>query len=522
MRLGIIIIFALFTVIPAAFAYVEPTAQEQDMFDKLKSEFDKLSIPKKDVTDTTNSFSSPITYYFPCDQGETYQSVNATIQTKLARFDPSIAHSGSAITGGIYVWKCSITVSNGKMIINCNNEMMLNSQALTQSAEKDPAIKQIEDLVVYYHELLHGQLMIDAIKSSQSWQDHTCNTPIQQDLDYANTDADHQIITPLQTEFAKKLIEGEGGFFKVETIVPDQTTAGTFSKKVGSLYDYPEYVKSGINISARSYNVADIKITSQKNDILINGVLNDKSKNGMIWLYVFGKETSSNNTPTQKPTPKAIQPPKQISIPDWVKDLGKWWSDGTINDQEFLTGIKYMIDNEIITIPQTTSGQANSQPIPYWVKNNAKWWSQGTISDADFVAGLQYLIQNGIMSIKIEPTEESNAPTITSVIPDDIPPEPEPTRLGVVQISAPTFAKQSYQQTQGKITGKIDDFKTGTYIILTITKPDGNMYNLKGILTNKGQFTVPIMIDSNWQIGKYTITGKYNGVYVDSDSFFIQ
>lgn len=522
MRIGVIAIFALFTVIPVAFAaYVEPTSQEQALFDKLKSEFEKLSIPKKDVTDTTNSFSSPVTYYFPCDQGETYQSVNATVQTRLAKFDPSIAHSGGAITGGIYVWKCSITVSNGKMTINCNNELMLNSAALTQSAEKDPAIKQIEDLVVYYHELLHGQLMIDTIKTSQSWQDYTCNTPIQQDLDYSSTDADHLIITPLQTEFAKRLIEDEGGFFKVETITPDQTSAGTFSKKVGSLYDYPEYVKSGINISARSYNIADIKITSQKNDILINGVLNDKSKNGIVWLYVFGKEISST-TPAPKPSPKPITPPKQISIPDWVKDLGKWWSDGTINDQEFLTGIKYMIENDIITIPQTAPGQANSQPIPYWVKNNAKWWSQGTISDADFVAGLQYLIQNGIMNIKIESQEESNTPTITSAIPDDIPSEPEPASLGVVQISAPTFAKQSYQSTQGKITGKVDDFKTGTYIILTITKPDGNTYDLKGILTNKGQFTVPIMIDSNWQVGKYIITGKYNGAYVDSDSFSVQ
>ena len=282
-------VFALFGMMPAAFgAYIEPTSQEQALYDKLKSEFEKLTIPKQDVTDTINSFSAPITYYFPCDQGETYQSVNATIQTKLAKFDSSIAHSGGAITGGIYVWKCSISVHNGKMTINCNNELMLNSQAMAQSAEKDPEIKLIEDLVVYYHELLHGQLMIDAIKSSQSWQDHTCRTPIHQDLDYSYTDADHQFITLFQTEFAKQLIEQKGGFFKVEEIIPDQTTAGSFSKKIGSLYDYPQYVKSGINISARSYNVAEIKITSQKNDIHISGILNDKSKTGIVWLYVFG------------------------------------------------------------------------------------------------------------------------------------------------------------------------------------------------------------------------------------------
>ncbi|MGQ0606042.1 MAG: hypothetical protein ACT4OD_03685 [Candidatus Nitrosotenuis sp.] len=518
MRLsGLIAIFALISSIPAAFgAYVEPTSQEQALYDKLRTEFGKLSISKKDVADTLSSFSTPITIYFPCDQGETYISVNATVQTKLAKFDSSIAHSGGAITGGIYVWKCSITVSGGKMAVNCNNELMLNAAALAQSTEKDPAIKQIEDLVVFYHELLHGQLMIDAIKSSESWHDYTCKTSIQQDLDYSYTDADHQIITPLQTEFAKKLIEDEGGFFKVEQIPPDQTSSGSFSKKVGSLYDYPEYVKSGINISARSYNVADIKITSQKNDIIISGTLNDKSKTGIIWLYVFGKEVTSPTTDT--PTKSVIPTPQQISIPDWVKDLAKWWSDGTISDKEFVTGIKYLIENDIISIPQTAQGQAKSEQIPYWIKKNAKWWSQGAISDSDFVAGLQYLIQNRIMSVQTE--FKSDTPTLSSEPPDDF--QDDVQKMGNVQISVPTFTKQSYKTIQAQITGKIDDFKTGTYVILSITKPDGSSYDLKGILTNKGQFTVPIMIDSNWQVGKYQIIAKYNNLLVDSDSFSVQ
>lgn len=501
----------LLSSIPAVFgAYVEPTQQEQTLYDQLKSDFEKLVIPKKDITDVTNSFSSPVTFYFPCDQGKTFSSVNATIQTKLAKFDPTIAHTGNAITGGMYVWKCSITVSDGKMTINCKNELMLNSAALQQQ-EKDPKVNNIENLVVYYHELLHGQLMIDAMKSSKSWQDHTCSTPIQQDLDYSYSDGDHKVITPLQTEFAKQLIEDAGGYFKVEEITPDQANSGSFSKKVGSLYDYPAYVKSGINISARSYNVADINISSQKTDIIISGVLDDKSRDGIVWLYVFGKDqyeakpATTQTTPTTKPT--------QIIIPDWVKDLGKWWSDGTISDEEFVTGIKYLIEHDFITIPQTAQGNAKSQTIPYWVKNNAKWWSQGTISDLDFVSGLQYLIQNGIMQVQIPQPN-----TTTPATPDG----PQIQKGGTVQISSPTFPKQSHQSTQAQITGKIDDFKTGTYVILTIVKPDGSSYDLKGILTSKGQYTIPMMINSDWQVGKYTISARYNSALIGSTSFTIQ
>ena len=37
--------------------------------------------------------------------------------------------------------------------------------------------------------------------------------------------------------------------------------------------------------------------------------------------------------------------------------------------------------------------------IPEWVKNNVMWWSAGRISDNDFVSGIQYLIENGIIRI---------------------------------------------------------------------------------------------------------------------------
>jgi len=37
--------------------------------------------------------------------------------------------------------------------------------------------------------------------------------------------------------------------------------------------------------------------------------------------------------------------------------------------------------------------------IPEWVKNNVMWWSTGKISDNDFVSGIQYLIENEIIRV---------------------------------------------------------------------------------------------------------------------------
>ncbi|MGI0074294.1 MAG: hypothetical protein ACREA3_10845 [Nitrosotalea sp.] len=50
-------------------------------------------------------------------------------------------------------------------------------------------------------------------------------------------------------------------------------------------------------------------------------------------------------------------------------------------------------------IPHGISGSGSSQEIPLWVKSNAGWWAQGKISDNDFISGIQYLINSGIVRV---------------------------------------------------------------------------------------------------------------------------
>lgn len=90
----------------------------------------------------------------------------------------------------------------------------------------------------------------------------------------------------------------------------------------------------------------------------------------------------------------------QISIPSWVKNNAKWWSENSIDDSTFASGIQYMIKQGIIQIPATAQGQASpGVQIPQWVKTNAGWWSSGQIDDQTFVAGIQYLIKVGIITV---------------------------------------------------------------------------------------------------------------------------
>ena len=88
-----------------------------------------------------------------------------------------------------------------------------------------------------------------------------------------------------------------------------------------------------------------------------------------------------------------------IEIPSWVRNNAGWWSTGQIQDSDFVSGIEFLINEDIILIPASQSSQVTSQEIPSWVKNNAGWWADGLIEDVEFVSGIQYLISNGIMTV---------------------------------------------------------------------------------------------------------------------------
>ena len=110
-------------------------------------------------------------------------------------------------------------------------------------------------------------------------------------------------------------------------------------------------------------------------------------------------------TPTEKPKPVIVKP---AIIPLWVKNNAKWWSDGSIKDSDFVSGIQFLINEGIMQVPPTTpeSSSDTANQIPSWIKNNAKWWAEGGISDQDFLSGIYFMIQNGIMIINIEKSLE--------------------------------------------------------------------------------------------------------------------
>jgi hypothetical protein len=103
---------------------------------------------------------------------------------------------------------------------------------------------------------------------------------------------------------------------------------------------------------------------------------------------------------------------EETQIPSWIKNVAGWWAAGEISEKEFLAGIEYLINNNIIFIPFMPCGiaaaTAASDPtlaaklVPDWVKNTAGWWATDQIEDADFINGIKYLIEKNILGINNE------------------------------------------------------------------------------------------------------------------------
>ena len=364
--------------------FVEPSIEEKRMFNNLLSEFLKLDIEREDVSGILETFEKPQIVTFPCDLEDVNQLVVNVVETRHAGFTVPETHEGSFIVGGTYSWQCKITTSSkGIITMDCDNTIKLNPDVINPTEKRDIRSQEVDNLVIIYHELLHGQLMLDAISSSQEWRDDVCNKTPEDKIDYSYSDKKHIVIDPLQEDFADKLVKKKGGVFFLEKIPPSETQNGQFSKKITNRFDHPQLANSGVKVTYRGINTNELAVTFPQGDITITGALKDNSETASVWLYAFPESISNNDI---------------VEIPGWIKNNAAWWSDGTITDSDFLNGIEYLVQNNILQIQDVEKNSQSSQEIPLWVRHNAQWWSSGLISDDDFLSGIKYLIEAGIIS----------------------------------------------------------------------------------------------------------------------------
>ena len=55
----------------------------------------------------------------------------------------------------------------------------------------------------------------------------------------------------------------------------------------------------------------------------------------------------------------SIHAQSELNIPNWVKNTAGFWADGAISDQEFVAVLQFLINDGIITVPDSTGGSTS-------------------------------------------------------------------------------------------------------------------------------------------------------------------
>ncbi len=173
-------------------------------------------------------------------------------------------------------------------------------------------------------------------------------------------------------------------FFKILQYQPDDVTALTgMGIGFGNLGEYQE---------AKYYFEEAVK--RKPDSVVINNYKEFTDKVIAKYPYIA----------TEKPD--RLEKKEAIKIPDWVKPVAKWWSEGQIEDSEFASALLFMIENKIIQIPPVETKSEKVEKIPDWIRNNAAWWAENAINDQDFVLGIQYMVEKGIIIVNIKKSQD--------------------------------------------------------------------------------------------------------------------
>ena len=203
-------------------------------------------------------------------------------------------------------------------------------------------------------------------------------------VDWQNTNEMPQKLEILNPELK---LERTGNFKILGSVKNHADSTANFVKIVGAVYD-----KNG-ELNGHQFTFTEFTDVYPDTSSDFELIISDYFEYPMfVQLYVQSNEFGMIYDPISNYTPK---------VPEWVKNNAKWWADGQVDDSTFTQGIGFLIKEKIIgiaSLPEQASDVAE-QKVPDWIKNNAGWWADGMISEDDFIKGIKYLVESGIIKV---------------------------------------------------------------------------------------------------------------------------
>lgn len=179
----------------------------------------------------------------------------------------------------------------------------------------------------------------------------------------------------------------------------------------GAWYSAAKFDEAGTTLSIRGYNSYPLETYANFEFPPISGsekfsvTLNDEpvefiqSMDEMgFWHVAFNVEPTSQGTLKISGFDKGL-PPEMPKIPPWIKTNAGWWITNQISDSEFLEGIDFLFEKQIVSISKRDAVIESEWSIPSWVKISTGWWHEEKISDDEFLNMIENLVMRKIILI---------------------------------------------------------------------------------------------------------------------------
>jgi hypothetical protein len=96
-----------------------------------------------------------------------------------------------------------------------------------------------------------------------------------------------------------------------------------------------------------------------------------------------------------------------ICIPELMKPIMGNWLSGNISDGFLMDAFEKFVDSKLVSIPfEINESNVYDIRIPEWVKNLGYWWIEDAITDDELGKAMNYLTNHNIIGFPIETENE--------------------------------------------------------------------------------------------------------------------
>ncbi len=264
----------------------KPTIIERLEFnDRLRSLRKHEDLLPRKVDDVIKSFIDTVRISYDCPQGSKFRKVYINVTTRHIKWDRNLSVGEEQFhvpggTVGYYIWRPLIIMQREEKRVYANNFIMFDLD-ITRGKQRNST--PLLDEALFFHELLHGQLLLDAMKKKK-WRKKTCDG----NFDMGPSDSNHKRIPGLVQNYLRRAAAITEDVYAVSISPQRASSTAYFEIQIANTdiienikkWEAITYYPNGSNVEPNSFT-----IQPKGTKLIASGKLIDKNQKGFVLVH---------------------------------------------------------------------------------------------------------------------------------------------------------------------------------------------------------------------------------------------